>query len=118
MKVDGGAGASQVAEMGGLDLEGLTIAVEKALTKTRLGSWKGLPLSEPPCVTGRQTMVLDETYAFIMEDQTQIDYPKRTAHLCLEEKTFYLEVEGNTGDLGTNPSFWFGPVPFEPGGTR
>ena len=115
MKVDGGAGVPKVAETIGPDSEGLVMAVEDALAKTRLGSWKGIPLSEPPCVEGRRAMVLDETYAFIMEDQTQIDYPKRTAYLSTEEMTFYLEVEGNTGDLGRNPSFWFGPVAFEHG---
>ena len=118
MKVDGNAVTGTVGQQTGLGPEDLAIAVEDTLIKMRLGSWKGIPLSEPPCLDGRHAVLLDETYAFIMEDQTQIDYPKRTAYVNPEEKTFFLKVEGNTGDLGANPTFWFGPIGFELGGTE
>ena len=110
MKVDGSGGAGAVINQGGINPETMLLAVEKSLEQTRVGAWKGLPLSEPPDVTGLPSVVLDEVFAFIMEDQTQVDYPKRTAFVDSGAKQFYLKVEGNTGDLGAQPAFWFGPM--------
>ena len=79
MKVDGSGGLGAVASQGGIKPETMMMAVEASLDKTRVGSWKGLPLNAPPDVAGLPSVVLDEVFAFIMEDQTQVDYPKRTA---------------------------------------
>ena len=97
MKVDASGGVGAVANQGGMNAEAMLLAVEESLDKTRVGSWKGLPLSDPPDVTGLPSVVLDEVFAFIMEDQTQVDYPKRTAFVDPDTKQFYLKVEGNTG---------------------
>jgi|MDTC01.3.fsa_nt_gb hypothetical protein len=113
MKVDGNAGVTGADQEIGMAPEAMMMAVEDALTKGDIGSWKGVPLKEAPCVDNLRSMVLDKTYAFIMEDQTQIDYPTRTAFVDQDAKQFFLKVEGHTGDLGPKPTFWFGPVGFE-----
>ena len=110
MKVEGNAGAQAVGQDAGISNQDLAIKVEDALEKGQIGTWKGVPLKDKPCVGSLKPMVLDKTYAFIMEDQTQNDYPTRTAFVDQDAKQFFLKVEGHTGDLGPKPEFWFGPI--------
>jgi len=111
MKVDGNAGVTGAGQNSGIANQDLAIKVEDAIENSDIGSWKGVPLRDKPCVDNLKPLVLDKTYAFIMEDQTQIDYPTRTAFVDQDAKQFFLKVEGHTGDLGPKPEFWFGPLP-------
>ena len=78
MKIDTAAGATPLGQTIGMSSETMVGAIEDALEKSRVGSWKGVPLSEAPAVDNLAALPLDEVFAFIMEDQTQIDYPKLT----------------------------------------
>ncbi len=109
MKIDGKPNVAGAGPAAGLSSEDMAIKIEDVIYKKDLGSWKGVPLREAPCVDHLKPMVLDKTYAFILEDHTQIDYPERTAFVDQEANQFFLKVTGSTGDLGADPTFWFGP---------
>ena len=110
MKIDGSGGVGSPGVQQGLTAQTMSIAVEQALEQSRVGAWKGIPLGSAPEVESLAAVELEEVFAFIMEDQTQVDYPKRTAFVDGSAGEFYLKVEGNTGDLGGPPAFWFGPM--------
>lgn len=110
MKVDGNSGVANSSQVGGISNQDLAMKVEDAMGKLDLGMFKGVPLREAPCVDNLKPLLLEKTYAFILEDQTQIDYPERTAFVDQDAKEFFLKVAGNTGDLGPKPEFWFGPM--------
>ena len=109
MKIGGTPGAAAVGQQAGMSDQDLAIKIEEKLEKSEIGSWKGIPLREPPCVDNLKPMLLDKTYAFMMQDHTQIDYPERTAFVDQANSEFFLKVTGHTGDLGPKPEFWFGP---------
>ena len=113
MKIDGSGGVGRPSGQADLTARTMSIAVEGALEQSRVGAWKGIPLGIDPEVGGLVVVELEEVFAFIMEDQTQVDYPKRTAFVNEAAGEFYLKVEGNTGDLGGPPAFWFGPMDLE-----
>ena len=110
MKVDGHSGVVNSSLAGGMSNQALAMKVEDAMSKLDLGTFKGVPLRETPCVDNLKPLLLEKTYAFILEDQTQIDYPERTAFVNQDAKEFFLKVTGHTGDLGPKPELWFGPM--------
>ncbi len=113
MKIDGNSGVSNATQGGGISNQDLSMKIEDAMSKLDLGTFKGVPLRETPCVDHLKPLLLEKTYAFILEDTTQIDYPERTAFVDQDAKEFFLKVTGHTGDLGPKPEFWFGPMKFE-----
>ena len=113
MKIDGNSGVANASQSSGMSNQDLAMKVEDAMEQLNLGTFKGVPLREAPCVGNLKPLLLEKTYAFILEDQTQIDYPERTAFVDQEAKEFFLKVAGHTGDLGPRPEYWFGPMKFD-----